>query len=113
MLFFFFNEAVPPFSCFKKWYMGAHIKKIRVLKALVLVVLVMVVSPKWRLCVFANAEEEVGSKSSDDTTTTTATKDDGEKRRIFGGIFSSWFWRDKNKLVLLRSSESAESGVKD
>ena len=70
--------------------MGAHIKKIRVLKALVLVVLVMVVSPKWRLCVFANAEEEVGSKSSDDTTTT-ATKDDGEKRRIFGGIFSSWF----------------------
>ena len=40
--------------------MGAHIKKIRVLKALVLVVLVMVVSPKWRLCVFANAEEEVG-----------------------------------------------------
>lgn len=71
--------------------MGAHIKKIRVLKALVLVVLVMLVSPKWRLCVFANAEEEVGSKSSDDTTTTTATKDDGEKRRIFGGIFSSWF----------------------
>ena len=50
--------------------MGAHIKKIRVLKALVLVVLVMVVSPQWRLCVFANAEEEVGSKSSDDTTTT-------------------------------------------
>ncbi len=71
--------------------MGAHIKKIRVLKALVLVVLVMVVSPKWRLCVFANAEEEVGSKSSNDTTTTTTTKDDGEKGRIFGGIFSSWF----------------------
>ncbi|CAL6293062.1 unnamed protein product [Bathycoccus prasinos] len=70
--------------------MWAPIKKIRVLKALVLVVLVLVVSPKWRLCVSANAEEDGESKSSN-TTTNTTTKDDGERRGIFGELFSSWF----------------------
>ena len=59
-------------------------KKIRVLKALVLVVLVMVVS-----LIFANAEEEGESNAGNDNTNTN-TKDDGERRGIFGELFS-WF----------------------
>ena len=66
-----------------------NMKKKRVLKALMLVVLVMVVSPKWRLCVSANAEEEGESNAGNDNTNTN-TKDDGERRRIFGELFS-WF----------------------
>jgi hypothetical protein len=64
-------------------------KKKRVLKALMLVALVMVVSPKWRLCVSANAEEEGESNAGNDNTNTN-TKDDGERRGIFGELFS-WF----------------------
>lgn len=74
--------------------MGTHkkkknMKKKRVLKALMLVALVMVVSPKWRLCVSANAEEEGESNAGNDNTNTN-TKDDGERRGIFGELFS-WF----------------------
>lgn len=63
-----------------------NMKKNRVLKALVLVVLVMVVSPKWRLC---NAEEEGESDTSSNTSNNTKD-DDGERRGIFGELFS-WF----------------------
>ena len=66
-----------------------NMKKKRVLKALMSVALVMVVSPKWRLCVSANAEEEGESNAGNDNTNTN-TKDDGERRRIFGELFS-WF----------------------
>ena len=66
-----------------------NMKKKRVLKALMLVALVMVVSPKWRLCVSANAEEEGESNAGNDNTNTN-TKDDGERRGIFGELFS-WF----------------------
>ena len=59
-------------------------KKIRVLKALVLVVLVMVVSP-----IFANAEEEGESDTSSNISNNTKD-DDGERRGIFGELFS-WF----------------------
>lgn len=74
--------------------MGTHkkkknMKKKRVLKALMLVALVMVVSPKWRLCVSANAEEEGESNAGNDNTNAN-TKDDGERRGIFGELFS-WF----------------------
>ena len=59
-------------------------KKIRVLKALVLVVLVMVVS-----LIFANAEEEGESDTSSNISNNTKD-DDGERRGIFGELFS-WF----------------------
>ena len=49
----------------------------------------MVVSPKWRLCVSANAEEEGESNAGNDNTNAN-TKDDGERRGIFGELFS-WF----------------------
>ena len=98
LFFFFLMKQFPSFfflASLKKCLKCGHpqkkknMKKKRVLKALMLVALVMVVSPKWRLCVSANAEEEGESNAGNDNTNTN-TKDDGERRGIFGELFS-WF----------------------
>jgi len=70
------------------------------------------VSPKWRLCVFANAEEEEESNSSSNNTNTN-TKDDERGGEFLGdSLKTQGSRRDKNKLLLLRLSEGVESGVK-